>query len=316
MLAIVIGRDETFGGVVMKLATRYEIAPIDGRIRIANASTGDFITWREIRIATAEKMKEEIPIETYNRYYIEPRLFAWYKQQKVIVEIIDFDKEADSLEIHIVPTVNLHREYSNSKKFSLRHIRVDSLRNCPAEHQKIELATLGFYKKNQNRVYLSCIRCSQSNIAIEDSIEDTVNRHVRVSPNCFSKKRPIKESLRILMSKNQEKDETTIHVIRINRDLIRLNNIQKIMHESARLKEDSRDHTLGMKPHEPLCVICLEKTATVLQVPCFHMVLCKSCFQKQNTEREEEEEDELELGNYKPCTMCRHPINIATTIFS
>lgn len=315
MLAIVIGRDETFGGVVMKLATRYEITPIDGRIRITNASTGDFITWREIRMATAEKMKEEIPIDTYKKYYAEPRLFAWHKQQKIIVEIIDFDKEADSLEIHIVPTGNICSGYPNVNKFNFRHIRVDSLRNCSAEDQKVELATLGFYKKNQSRVYLSCIHCGQSNISVEGSTQMTISKHIRVSPNCFLRKRSSEESLRVLMRRNQEKDGTTIHLIKINRDLIRLNNIQKIMHESARLKDDNHDRIAETKSHEPLCVICLEKKAVVLQVPCFHMVLCKSCFQKQNTERGNEEDD-LELGNYKPCTMCRHPINIVTTIFS
>ena len=321
MLAIVIGRDQTFGGIVMKLATRFEITPFEDRIRIANTATGDLITWREIRIATAERMKEEMPDETYEKYYSEPRLFAWYKQRSQIVEIIDFDEEADTLEIHIMPTANLTKDSLNMNKFMYRHIRMESLRDYPSEPHKVELATLGFYKKNQNRVYLSCIHCGQSNISIEESVDKTVLKHTNNRSRCFLRKKGTKELLKILKDKNMERDCTTIHMIKINRDLIRLNNIQKIMHESARLREDNIPTTIitgsntRAEYKDPICAICLENKATVLQIPCFHMVLCKSCFQKHNTERRESEDD-LDLGNYNPCIMCRHPVNIVTTTFS
>ena len=317
MLAIVLGRDETFAGIVMKLTTKHEAIGDGRRLRVLNEITNEFITWNEILIAMADRMKEEIPSDTYEKFYKSPRIFALYKSEELVIEIIDFTQEVDCLEIHIAPTSNLERSGQELCKFLYCHIRSQSLEDCKMT-QKTKLAKLGFYRQNSNRNYLSCIHCNQSNItigtpALGNTMEDIFHRHTKRHRNCHLAKHSINKNLEIFEEKKKERDDTLIHHIRINRNLIRLNNIHQIMMENAKIRDESLS-TDSPTSNNHTCAICLEKPANILQIPCFHMVTCKDCFRKQD-ENHQPTDDDLNLGNHNQCIICRHPVSIATSLF-
>ena len=63
----------------------------------------------------------------------------------------------------------------------------------------------------------------------------------------------------------------------------------------------------GMKQN--MCVSCLSAEATIVQLPCFHKILCADCYRRRRrvrTSRKEAEDD---------CDMCKSPIAIASATF-
>lgn len=63
----------------------------------------------------------------------------------------------------------------------------------------------------------------------------------------------------------------------------------------------------GMKQN--MCVSCLTAEATIVQLPCFHKILCADCYRRRRrvrTSRKEAEDD---------CDMCKSPIAIASATF-
>lgn len=58
-----------------------------------------------------------------------------------------------------------------------------------------------------------------------------------------------------------------------------------------------------------MCVSCLTAEATVVQLPCFHKILCADCYRRRRrvrTSRKEAEDD---------CDMCKCPIAVASATF-
>ena len=274
-----------------------------------------------IRLKISALLYEIIDEETYHARY---RMFKMYKlittatgqQAQLIVNDVDV---ADCKEIHVLPSggpggmnhlvpdqiPQRSGWFSRKWQFAASRTRTESLEKWFTDEAAM-LSAIGFYseKTNIGTNFVTCWHCDTiHNTWATKSTSSIVRGHLYFNPNCpLHKKqealeniRRCEETIRVGIHMNN-----TLQMIILNKNLCIERELNaKLREAEIKLTTEEVEQT-GIK-----CVICLDTTACVINLPCRHEVTCVDCYKKLQNESE----------NPRNCQLCGASITVAIKAF-